>query len=147
MQHIIVETCDQPNPDDADAKREGGAWEFNGDGRTVSHDFGFGVMNAAKMILAAKNWTTVPERKQCTVGEVDEGLWSVFRSVWYREIFPLLFNSRPLSSIFTIRRGELEEGFFNQFIGVNFESGNETVEKIGSGLGTVHISVFERTRN
>ncbi|XP_075266131.1 neuroendocrine convertase 2-like [Convolutriloba macropyga] len=79
VQHIIVETCDQPNPDDADAKREGGAWEFNGDGRTVSHDFGFGVMNAAKMILAAKNWTTVPERKQCTVGEVDEGLWAMHK--------------------------------------------------------------------
>jgi len=76
VQHIIVETCDQPNPEDADALLEGGPWEFNGDGRTVSHDFGFGVMNAAKMILAAKNWTTVPERHQCTVGS-SKGLWAI----------------------------------------------------------------------
>ena len=77
VQHIIVETCDQPNPKDADVSRDGGAWEFNGDGRTVSHDFGFGVMNAAKMILAARNWTIVPKRKQCSVGINANNTWSV----------------------------------------------------------------------
>ena len=63
-------------------------------------------------------------------------------------------------SSFTTRRGVLEKCFVEiNFIGVNFEAGNETREKIGNGLSVaqnwtveqkerlfVHIRAFERAR-
>ena len=33
----------------------------------VSHDYGFGLMDAGAMVTMAKNWTRVPEQRLCAV--------------------------------------------------------------------------------
>lgn len=42
-------------------------WLVNGAGYKVSHHFGFGLMNAEKMVDLAANWTTLPEQRVCEV--------------------------------------------------------------------------------
>jgi len=32
---------------------------------TVSHSFGYGLMDAAAMVQLARNWTTVPPQRIC----------------------------------------------------------------------------------
>jgi len=34
---------------------------------TVSHHFGFGLLDAGAMVELAMEWQTVPEQKHCTV--------------------------------------------------------------------------------
>lgn len=42
-------------------------WVTNGAGRKVSHHFGFGMMDAARMVQLAANWTSLPEQHVCEV--------------------------------------------------------------------------------
>lgn len=60
MQHIVVRTAKPANLIAKD-------WRTNALGRNVSHAFGYGLMNAAAMILMAKQWTTVPIQYTCEV--------------------------------------------------------------------------------
>lgn len=41
-------------------------WYKNGRGLWVSNDFGFGLLNAENLVIAAKQWTPVP--KECSCG-------------------------------------------------------------------------------
>ncbi|PAA86852.1 hypothetical protein BOX15_Mlig002553g2, partial [Macrostomum lignano] len=59
MQHLVVRGA---NPSPYLKSRE---WLVNGVGRRVSHDFGFGLMDAAAMVSLALNWTRVPEQRTC----------------------------------------------------------------------------------
>lgn len=34
---------------------------------TVSHSFGYGLMDAAAMVQLARNWPTVPQQHKCEV--------------------------------------------------------------------------------
>ncbi|XP_067934340.1 furin-like protease kpc-1 [Watersipora subatra] len=47
-------------------------WIKNGAGREVSHHFGFGMMNAKKMVEIASNWTNIPEQHVCEVASPDK---------------------------------------------------------------------------
>ncbi|GMR53523.1 hypothetical protein PMAYCL1PPCAC_23718, partial [Pristionchus mayeri] len=58
MQHIVVRTA-RP------LFLRAGDWQVNGVGRNVSHSFGYGLMDAQAMVLAAKSWVTVPEQHRC----------------------------------------------------------------------------------
>ena len=40
-------------------------WVKNGAGKHFNHKFGFGRMDAAKMVERAKIWTNVPAQKIC----------------------------------------------------------------------------------
>lgn len=60
MQHLVVMSS---NPNNLVADD----WVVNGVGRRVSHHFGYGIMNAGKMVELAKNWTTVPTQRICEV--------------------------------------------------------------------------------
>ena len=62
MQHVIVETAQMTSPVD-----EG--WMKNGAGKHFNHKFGFGRMDAAKMVERVKTWTNVGPQKTC-VGQV-----------------------------------------------------------------------------
>ncbi|CAB4038405.1 PC3-like endoprotease variant A, partial [Paramuricea clavata] len=62
MQHVIVETAQMTSPVD-----EG--WMKNGAGKHFNHKFGFGRMDAAKMVERVKTWTNVGPHKTC-VGQV-----------------------------------------------------------------------------
>ncbi|XP_039266636.2 proprotein convertase subtilisin/kexin type 6-like isoform X2 [Styela clava] len=75
VQHIIVQTS---NPYGLQAHD----WVMNGAGYNVSHVFGFGLMDAAKLTHVSKNWTTVPEQKQCPVSPIgrNDGVHSINNS-------------------------------------------------------------------
>ena len=64
MQHLIVETAQMTSPVD-----EG--WMKNGAGKHFNHKFGFGRMDAAKMVERAKTWPNIPTQKTC-IGKVYE---------------------------------------------------------------------------
>lgn len=61
MQHLVVMTA---NPAGLHSLSE---WRTNGVGRNVSHNFGYGMMDAAAMVALAENWTTVPEQHICEI--------------------------------------------------------------------------------
>jgi len=46
-------------------------WKMNGVGLEYNHLFGYGVLDAAEMVLLAKAWKTVPPRFHCEAGAVD----------------------------------------------------------------------------
>ena len=58
VQHIIVRTAKRAN-------LKGDDWRGNGAGYNVSHAFGFGLMDAGKMVRLAREWQTVGEQHQC----------------------------------------------------------------------------------
>ncbi|KRX22108.1 Furin [Trichinella nelsoni] len=58
MQHIVVRTA---RPEGLTAND----WSVNGVGRSVSHSFGYGLMDAGAMVRLARNWTNVSEQHQC----------------------------------------------------------------------------------
>lgn len=79
MQHIVVRTARSEHLKAND-------WQFNGVGRkgnakllnghvkvsfefnlTVSHSFGYGLMDAGAMVRLAKHWTNVPPQRMCEV--------------------------------------------------------------------------------
>ena len=52
MQHIIVQSSEK-------RKLKASDWMKNGVGRWYSHSFGYGIMNAGRMVELAKKWKTV----------------------------------------------------------------------------------------
>lgn len=60
MQHIVVRTAKPANLVAKD-------WRTNALGRNVSHAFGYGLMDAAAMILMAKQWTSVSPSITCEI--------------------------------------------------------------------------------
>jgi len=58
MQHLIYETARRASPLDVD-------WKKNGCGRWYNHKFGFGVLNAHKMVMKSLNWTSVAKQRAC----------------------------------------------------------------------------------
>jgi len=58
VQHLIVNTAQVTSPVD-----EG--WVDNGAGFHFNHKFGFGRLDAGKMVEAAKNWKNVPKQRIC----------------------------------------------------------------------------------
>lgn len=60
MQYLVVLSANPHNLQASD-------WVVNGVGKKVSHHFGFGMMNAGRMVDLAENWTNVPPQKICEV--------------------------------------------------------------------------------
>ena len=58
MQHIVVRTSQMDKLDAKDIVR-------NGVGRPVSHSFGFGLLDAEKLVQLARIWKTVPAQHVC----------------------------------------------------------------------------------
>ena len=42
-----------------------GEWQRNGNGKEVSHRYGFGILNAGRMVKLAKRWRRVPKMGIC----------------------------------------------------------------------------------
>ena len=57
MQHLVVRGSRVPSVDNS--------WTINGAGRHVSHRFGFGLMDCAKMVKLAQTWDNVPDVRTC----------------------------------------------------------------------------------
>ncbi|XP_022662983.1 furin-like protease 1, isoforms 1/1-X/2 isoform X4 [Varroa destructor] len=60
MQHLAVRATKRANLNAPD-------WVTNGVGRNVSHSFGFGLLDAHRMVELAKRWRRSPPQKVCTV--------------------------------------------------------------------------------
>lgn len=60
MQHIVVRTARPQHLISPD-------WQTNGVGRNVSHNFGYGLMDAYAMVQLARKWITVPEQHKCEI--------------------------------------------------------------------------------
>ncbi|XP_076044014.1 furin-like protease 2 [Oratosquilla oratoria] len=59
LQHIVVKSSRW------DPLIHEAGWFVNGVGRRVSHKFGYGLMDAARMVDLAEKWTTVPAQHVC----------------------------------------------------------------------------------
>ena len=60
VQHIMVRTSNPANLNAPD-------WKFNGVGRRVSHNYGYGLMDAKAMVEMARKWISVPPQQSCEV--------------------------------------------------------------------------------
>nr|XP_039249340.1 neuroendocrine convertase 2-like [Styela clava] len=47
-------------------------WQTNGVGLEFNHLFGFGVLNAGRMVKMARDWTSVPGRYRCNAGTTNQ---------------------------------------------------------------------------
>ena len=57
MQHIIVQSARK-----RDLKADD--WKVNGVGRWYSHSFGYGIMDAGRMVELSKNWKNVKSQEE-----------------------------------------------------------------------------------
>jgi len=60
VQHIMVRTSNPANLNAPD-------WKLNGVGRQVSHNYGYGLMDARAMVETARKWISVPPQQSCEV--------------------------------------------------------------------------------
>ncbi|XP_063052653.1 furin (paired basic amino acid cleaving enzyme) b [Engraulis encrasicolus] len=60
MQHLVVHTSKPGHLIASD-------WRTNGVGRSVSHSYGYGLLDASAMVSLAQNWTSVGPQHQCTI--------------------------------------------------------------------------------
>ncbi|CAH3171117.1 unnamed protein product [Porites lobata] len=69
VQHIIVRAAKPITSANHETRwrRDKPSWNRNSAGLLVSSDFGFGLMDARKMIAYAKKWRTVPQQLTCEV--------------------------------------------------------------------------------
>ena len=66
LQHLVVWTSEY------DALKSNEGWIKNAAGYWVNTRFGYGLMNAFGLVVAAKNWTNVPEKFVCTINAIQE---------------------------------------------------------------------------
>ncbi|XP_071529775.1 furin-like protease 2 isoform X2 [Panulirus ornatus] len=59
MQHLVVMSSR------FEPLRKEDGWFVNGVGRRVSHKFGYGLMDAGKLVELAEKWTTIPPQHVC----------------------------------------------------------------------------------
>ena len=71
IQYLIAYTSD-PTP-----FQSASGWATNGAGLLVSHQFGFGAIDAEAMVTRAQHWTNVPQQKTCTLKPSSNGNKSV----------------------------------------------------------------------
>ena len=64
VQHVIVRSA-RPAP--GGVLLANGLWVKNKAGLAVSRFYGFGLMDAGKMVHLAKQWNTVPEQRICEI--------------------------------------------------------------------------------
>jgi len=58
VQHLVYHTAVKTSPMDL-------GWKENGCGKPFNHKFGFGVLDAEKLVVQALNWTNVAPQKSC----------------------------------------------------------------------------------
>jgi subtilisin-like proprotein convertase family protein len=63
VQHILAKTARKTDPTHSD-------WSVNGAGYNINHFYGFGAIDAAAAVNAAKTWTTVAKEVSHTTGEM-----------------------------------------------------------------------------
>ena len=69
VQHVIVRSA-RPAP--GGEPIENGDWKRNKANLAFSTSYGFGLMDAGKMVHIAKDWKSVPRQKRCEIKGQDE---------------------------------------------------------------------------
>ena len=69
MQHVIARSA-RSAP--GGVRLEGGDWITNNASLAVSKYYGFGLMDAGKMVYLAKHWNRVPQQLRCEIKGQDE---------------------------------------------------------------------------
>jgi len=69
VQHVIARSA-RPAP--GGVPLENGEWVRNKAGLTFSKSYGFGLMDAGKMVHLTKHWRTVPQQRRCEFKGQDE---------------------------------------------------------------------------
>lgn len=64
MQHLVVRTSKR-------RKLKATDWRVNGVGRDYSHRYGYGLMDAGRLVEVAKDWVPVPKQRNCTTTIID----------------------------------------------------------------------------
>ncbi|KAL9963154.1 hypothetical protein ACROYT_G032329 [Oculina patagonica] len=92
MQHVIVNSARSapgiPGVTGTPLKR--GHWVQNKAGLHVSKFYGFGLMDAAKMVSLAKDWKPVPSQLRCEIQGSDEN-----KSNWSLEVLVFVEGGKP----------------------------------------------------
>jgi proprotein convertase subtilisin/kexin type 1 len=65
MQHLVAWTSQYSS------LRSNVGWKKNGAGFRVNSRFGFGLLDASALVIAAKDWKNVPEKTVCEIIPVD----------------------------------------------------------------------------
>ena len=80
VQHVIARSA-RPSPGGVPLRR--GMWTKNKAGFAVSKVYGFGLMDAGKMVDLAKHWKRVPKQRKCVLkgqGENRFGFYLIYVS-------------------------------------------------------------------
>lgn len=64
IQHLVVWTSQ------AEPLKNNVGWKMNKVGLKFNSRFGFGLMDAHKMVVVGKNWTNVPPQKICRIKSI-----------------------------------------------------------------------------
>lgn len=66
VQHLLVRNCE------VEPVSKNAGWSTNAAGHQFNPQFGFGLLNAYKLVKDAINWRTVPEKSICAADFIIE---------------------------------------------------------------------------
>ena len=85
VQHIIANSA-RAAPGGVWLKQ--GHWLQNKAGFHISNVYGFGLMDAEKMVMLASKWKEVPEQIKCEIEGIDKDMWASSFSSFFFFAFP-----------------------------------------------------------
>ena len=92
VQHIIANSA-RAAPGEVWLKQ--GHWQQNKAGFHISKVYGFGLMDAGKMVMLARKWKEVPEQIKCEIEGSDKDMWvSILSLFFFFFFFFLIFLFR-----------------------------------------------------
>ena len=72
VQHVLIRSCRVVDLQD-------GQWTINGVGRNVSHKYGYGIIDAEKLVNLSRSWKRIPEKKVCEILSPDSKRYGYLR--------------------------------------------------------------------
>ncbi|XP_062412834.1 proprotein convertase subtilisin/kexin type 4-like isoform X1 [Sardina pilchardus] len=110
VQHLVVRASRRHNLKAED-------WTVNGAGRHVSHHYGYGLLDAEKLVCLARNWSAVNPQKTCQhvilqdrpikIGSYLRISWNETACRWNRSRIRSLEHVQAQLSLKHVRRGDL----------------------------------------
>uniref|UniRef100_A0AAZ3PJZ6 SPC3 n=1 Tax=Oncorhynchus tshawytscha TaxID=74940 RepID=A0AAZ3PJZ6_ONCTS len=82
-------------------------WRTNGVGRPVSHYYGYGLLDAGRLVDLASKWKTVKPQKKCTIDLITRSLWNVTACHGTRNWIRSLEHIQARLTLTYSRRGDL----------------------------------------
>uniref|UniRef100_A0A4W3JT29 PC3-like endoprotease variant B n=1 Tax=Callorhinchus milii TaxID=7868 RepID=A0A4W3JT29_CALMI len=136
VQHLIVRTCKVCDPMDED-------WSINGAGYHVHHKYGFGMLDAGRLVKKALRWTNVGPQRQCVVDFHAGQTRIITCCLMNHNHFAVLIHLQVTVSLSSICRGDLSifltspYGTVSQLLGIR-EADNSKEGLTNWTFTTVH---------